>query len=435
MDNATPDPLVIAAELRILGRLNRATASGPALVDAIRRRIAPSLEATVRLLDIGCGDGFVGRHARDLAQRDGWRLELQGIDRLPQCVAACRAADQDPASEYREGDIRDAERVIGTASCDVAHASLALHHLRDAEVAEALRHMGRSARRLVVWNDLLRETIGEIGARIVTLGAPRAVRRDAVRSVRRGFTLREAEAFAEAAGLVDIEVRRWRGGRFVLTAVPTPEQASARPARPVLRATGVGRSIRGRTILAGTTVSFAAGSVALIEGRNGCGKSTLLRILSGADRPTTGRVWRDATLGPVGYLPQQGGLLPMLSTRDNIALAQRLSRVPVAERPARARAAAARLGADLSDARPVAQLSIGQSRRAALATVLASASGLVLLDEPDAGLDADGRAALLAAVGAHCRAGGCVVIATHHPDEYLDALRAEGVSVTRSTPR
>jgi len=435
MDKLEPDAATISAELRVLGRLNRWTASAQALCETIERRIAPTRGDTLRLVDWGCGDGTISRTTRNLAERRGWRLEITGVDQIPQCLAECQRLDRDVSSHYRRGDIRDAALLMEGAESDIAHTSLVLHHLSDADVVRALRAVAQVTKRLIVWNDLLRERIGEFGARLTTLGAPSTVRRDAVTSVRKGFTLNEAEAFAEAAGLEAIEVQRWRGGRFILSARPNQNPSLTSGARPLLRASSVGFSWRGRTILAGTSMSIEAGAVAIIEGPNGCGKSTLLRMLSGAQSPTVGRVWRDQILGTPAYLPQQGGLLPNLTVGANISFFQRIARVSPLERARRLREALSRFGLRADDFRTVAQRSVGQARRAALASIFASASGVLLLDEPDAGLDAEGLAALTDAIIDHCRAGGCVGVATHHAEALERACREAGVSVTRTKPQ
>ncbi|WP_366409666.1 ATP-binding cassette domain-containing protein [Novosphingobium sp. 17-62-19] len=70
--------------------------------------------------------------------------------------------------------------------------------------------------------------------------------------------------------------------------------------------------------------------------------------------------------------------------------------------------------ADLLDV-PVRYLSTGQRKRAALARVAASGAPLWLLDEPLNGLDTYWSCKAQAAIDAHCRAGGAVVIASHQP--------------------
>lgn len=432
MDGSSIDPCVLDDELRVLRRLNRMTSSAPLLVSVLRRRLAPSDGDSVSLLDFGAGGGDVARDFAMLARRQGWNASVVATDRSAQCLEACRAADAAGTVQYREVDLLHGAEVLGDGAADVSHASLVLHHLEDHDVVCALRQMSRCARRLVVWNDLLRERIGELGAVLATIGASGVTRADAVTSVRRGFTLNEAEAFAEAAGLVDIEVRRWRGGRFVLSARPGREPAAN---RPLLRATSVSFSYPGTPVLHDYSVVLRAGEMVLLHGANGSGKTTILRILAGALRPESGRVWCDRIRGAVGFLPQQHGLFSALDIGANIETFQRLAGVPPCDRGSRARDAIACFGLQDLLARRIGQLSIGQGRRAALATVFASAGEVVLLDEPDAGLDAAGREALGHAVLRHCASGGAIMMATHQ-DVWIESLcGASSIALLRSAPR
>jgi hypothetical protein len=102
-----------------------------------------------------------------------------------------------------------------------------LHHLDDADVVGTLAAMGQVAR-VVVWNDLLRSAFSRTGIRLLTLGQPAIVRDDALLSVEKGFTVDEAIALTEAAGLT---VRRCRRravvGRFVLVATAADQGLAA----------------------------------------------------------------------------------------------------------------------------------------------------------------------------------------------------------------
>ena len=67
---------------------------------------------------------------------------------------------------------------------------------------------------------------------------------------------------------------------------------------------------------------------------------------------------------------------------------------------------------------PVAHLSLGQTRRAALARAIAGGERLWLLDEPSGALDSDGRARLDTAVARHRAAGGAVLLAEHRAPDW-----------------
>lgn len=175
--------------------------------------------------------------------------------------------------------------------------------------------------------------------------------------------------------------------------------------------------------LAGVSFTLGAGERCALVGRNGSGKTSLLLAAVGV-APFSGVVRLGGEqLGPanaarlrrrVGFLgnvPEDQLLFP--DAREDVALA--LVQQGEARPAALARAAAllAALGAAEAIGRPLAQLSHGIKQRVALAGALIGAPGLLLLDEPSAGLDPPGRvelARMLACLPA------AMLIATHDLD-------------------
>jgi heme ABC exporter ATP-binding subunit CcmA len=174
--------------------------------------------------------------------------------------------------------------------------------------------------------------------------------------------------------------------------------------------------------LAGLDLDIEAGQVVLVRGANGAGKSTLLRALAGllplADgeavvlghdlRRERRQVRRHAAL-----LGHATGLYDDLTVAENLRFWTRAAGGSAAA----ADAAMARLGLDgrLADV-PAGRLSAGQRRRTALAGLLARHADLWLLDEPHAGLDADGRDTLDVLVAEAAAAGTTVLLASHELD-------------------
>ena len=167
-------------------------------------------------------------------------------------------------------------------------------------------------------------------------------------------------------------------------------------------------------------VSFAlpAGAALLLRGPNGAGKSSLLRLLAGFLEPAAGALSWDGR--PVGDDPgahrsrlhligHGNAIKSALTVLENLRFASALSGAPAVglERALESFDLAA-----LADV-PGRYLSAGQTRRLALARLLAAPRPLWLLDEPDAGLDAGSRERLARAVAGHRAGGGIVVIATH----------------------
>lgn len=150
-------------------------------------------------------------------------------------------------------------------------------------------------------------------------------------------------------------------------------------------------------------LSIDPGSHLAVLGPSGSGKSTLLRIVAGLEMPTSGDVRFDS-ISQLGIEPhkrdvalvfQQYSLYPHLTALGNITIGLRHGRrLPAAEAESRAKEVARTLGIEqLLDRRPRA-MSGGQRQRIALARAMARRSGIVLLDEPLSGLDAQLRLTL-----------------------------------------
>ena len=170
------------------------------------------------------------------------------------------------------------------------------------------------------------------------------------------------------------------------------------PGGAVLQAERV--STRYGQILALDAVSVSVGRaecVALI-GESGSGKTTLLRCFNRLVDPDQGRVLVDAVnaaeLDPIalrrriGYVPQDGGLLPHWRVQRNVELVPWLRGVPNRSELAERALALVGLEPELFADRWPRELSGGQRQRVAVARALAASPDVILLDEPFGALDA-----------------------------------------------
>jgi osmoprotectant transport system ATP-binding protein len=156
--------------------------------------------------------------------------------------------------------------------------------------------------------------------------------------------------------------------------------------------------------LDGVTLEVRRGECVALIGESGSGKTTLLRCFNRLTDPDTGTVRVGgadvSTVDPVelrrhvGYVPQDGGLLPHWRVGRNVALVPWLRGMPDA--PALAERALRLVGLEpgAMSRRWPRDLSGGQRQRAAVARALAARTDLVLLDEPFGALDAITRAEL-----------------------------------------
>ncbi|HEX3931307.1 MAG TPA: ABC transporter ATP-binding protein [Nocardioides sp.] len=199
-----------------------------------------------------------------------------------------------------------------------------------------------------------------------------------------------------------------------------------RPGEPVLRLERVGVALGGRPIVRDVSLDVAPGQVVAVLGANGSGKSTLLKALVGLNPVTDGSVFMFGTPLPrfrdwsrVGYVPQRstvGAGVPA-TVREVVAggrIARRRPFWPMT-RADRRTVAAALESVGLADraGHSVATLSGGQQQRALVARTLAGEPELLLLDEPNAGVDHDSQEAIAATLGERARAGASVVVVLH----------------------
>jgi ABC-2 type transport system ATP-binding protein len=170
--------------------------------------------------------------------------------------------------------------------------------------------------------------------------------------------------------------------------------------------------------LAGVDLDASTGEIVLLSGANGAGKTTLLRLLAGLVPLYSGEV---TVLGHDLAVDRKGARRDLslvghetfcyddLTVRENL----RFAACAAGEDPADAEAALGRLGlarqADVVHRR----LSMGQRRRLAVAVALSRNPRLLLLDEPHAGLDAEGRAFLDDVVRSAPSEGRTVLLASH----------------------
>jgi ABC-type lipoprotein export system ATPase subunit len=191
-----------------------------------------------------------------------------------------------------------------------------------------------------------------------------------------------------------------------------------------------GRGLTMRHVLRQLTHEFAPGRMTAITGRSGAGKTTLLKLVAGLERASSGQVVLDGQrLGDldaeqlaslrrqrIGYLSQEPAPIEFLSAEENTALILRIRGWDADAAAQRAASALTRAGLADRARQRAGRLSAGEAQRLALARALASARGLLIVDEPTSRQDeANARAvAALLAAAAHLE-GQTVICSTHDP--------------------
>ncbi len=202
-----------------------------------------------------------------------------------------------------------------------------------------------------------------------------------------------------------------------------PEQENASPA---ITAAGLRRDYGERPALDGVGFELAAGDSLVVLGPNGAGKTTLLRVLATLLRPSGGELsvlgctlpdeaWK--LRGRIGYLGHEPLLYRDLSGRENLRFQARLHGIERAAAEVRIEELLRAVGMERRADERVAELSAGMRQRLSICRCVLHGPELLLLDEPDSNLDAEGRELARGLVGP--APGRSRVIVTHDPDRFL----------------
>ena len=149
------------------------------------------------------------------------------------------------------------------------------------------------------------------------------------------------------------------------------------------RLEAVSRAFGAVEVLQNVSLTIREGEFVAVVGPSGCGKTTLLNILSGFDRPTSGRIERS---GALRMVYQQDGLFPWRSAAQNIEIGLR-HLADSAERARQRDEMLSLIGLEGFAEHYPHQLSGGMRQRVELARALAGKSDVLLMDEPFSALD------------------------------------------------
>lgn len=200
---------------------------------------------------------------------------------------------------------------------------------------------------------------------------------------------------------------------------------------PYLETRNVYKRFGRNVVLRAVTFQVHPGEAVALFGANGAGKSTLLRLLATLSRPSRGDVlafgndaWesRDVVRARIGVVGHQPYVYPELTCAENLRFFATMFGLNP-EGVVSTALDAVGLGARAES--PASTLSRGLLQRLNLARATLHLPDVLILDEPDTGLDRAGRDVLVAVVGNQVDRGGAVVFTTHALDFGLElATRA-----------
>lgn len=354
-----------------------------------------------------------------------------------------------------------------TQQAAIARNSIADSNARNAEILKAMGFAGRAVARFNRANEHhltlqaqtsdVSGTFGSVArvlrmilqSAVLGLGALLTIQGD----LTAGAIIAASIASARALAPIDLAIGNWKSvvaartafrrlkeTVMVLADASEPMELPSPSASLKIENITVAAPGSGQVLLSDVSFELKAGQAVGIIGASGGGKTTLLRALTGIWPVLRGSVrlddaeltqWHDEALGQlIGYLPQEVALLDG-TIEENIS---RFQEQPDAHAIVEAAMAASvhemivRLpNGYQTELGPLgASLSGGQRQRIGLARALFDNPFIVVLDEPNSNLDAEGEAALTAALEGIRQRGGIAVVAAHRPSA-LAAVDMVGV--------
>lgn len=181
--------------------------------------------------------------------------------------------------------------------------------------------------------------------------------------------------------------------------------------------------------LAGINLVIKRGEFVAIMGSSGSGKSTFMSIAGALEIASSGQCFINGrqinSLKPdqlaevrnkdIGFVFQSFNLLPRLNVSENISLPLLYNRVPLAERQARALAAAQLVGLSQRLSHLPAELSGGEKQRVAIARALINEPAIIFADEPTGNLDSKTGEEIMRIFSQLNQRGVTIVLVTHDP--------------------
>ena len=206
------------------------------------------------------------------------------------------------------------------------------------------------------------------------------------------------------------------------------------PVPPLVTLEGVSRAFDDGAIVALRSIDLTipAGDCVAILGPSGSGKSSIVNLLSGIDRPTSGRIlwngtpvesrraWSRLRRDGIGIVFQEFNLIPTLSAAENVEMALMGRGVAANQQRARAQAALGRVGLAHRMRHLPHALSGGERQRVAIARAIVNAPSVLLADEPTGNLDSANAAAVADLLFCLQRDTGMTLVLVTH-DESLAA--------------
>ena len=209
------DDLDMSGELLIktldqIAGINKWLGGNGLTIDGIKTILkTQSKDKTISIIDLGCGNGDMLREVAEFGKKNGYKIELLGLDANQTTIDyAIQLSNDYPEITYRKEDVLSKE--FEKHSYDIALCTLFLHHFEDAVALSFIQNLVKNAKIGVVINDLHRHRLAYYLFKILTLVINnKMVKTDGLISILRGFKRKDLERFSKKINYKSTITWRW----------------------------------------------------------------------------------------------------------------------------------------------------------------------------------------------------------------------------------
>jgi 2-polyprenyl-3-methyl-5-hydroxy-6-metoxy-1,4-benzoquinol methylase len=207
MDDLECKGEVVDQTLRELEVINRLLGGDYVTIDGIKHLIKKSGKQNFTIADCGCGGGDLAMKIMKWGKRNGWKLEVEGIDANPHIIDYARRQYKDVSFEALNIFSDEFQK----RPYDILTATLFMHHFDDDQLVNLFSSMKSQARVGVVINDIHRHHLSYHSIKWLTkfFSKSAMVKFDAPLSVRRAFKKKELIEILNKAGISNYSLR-WK---------------------------------------------------------------------------------------------------------------------------------------------------------------------------------------------------------------------------------
>ena len=209
------DDLDMSGELLIktldqIAGINKWLGGNGLTIDGIKTILkTQSKDKIISIIDLGCGNGDMLREVAEFGKKNGYKIELLGLDANQTTIDyAIQLSADYPEITYRKEDVLSKE--FETHSYDIALCTLFLHHFEDTVALSFIQTLVKNAKIGVVINDLHRHRLAYYLFKILTLVINNdMVKTDGLISILRGFKRKDLERFSKKINYKSTITWRW----------------------------------------------------------------------------------------------------------------------------------------------------------------------------------------------------------------------------------